>query len=69
MNTGNKDIFFKVLNNLFSGDDLKKAINWVRKNLGRNAQLKIGDAYIILQLTTTKAPIMYIQDEEHKDWV
>lgn len=69
MNTGNKEIFFKVLDNLFSGDDLKKATEWVKKNLGRNAQLQIGDAYIFLQQTTTKAPIMYIQDEEHKDWV
>ena len=69
MSTGNKDIFFKVLDNLFSGDDLKKATDWVKKNLGRNGQLQVGDAYIILQQTTNKAPIMYIQDEEHKDWV
>ncbi len=69
MDTGKKDIFFKVLENLFSGDDLKKANDWVKKNLGRETQLQIGDAYIILQQTTTKAPIMYIQDEEHKDWV
>lgn len=69
MNTGSKDIFYKVLDNLFSGEDLKKATDWVKKNLGRNAQIQIGDAYIILQQTTTKAPIMYIQDEEHKDWV
>lgn len=68
-NTGNKEIFYKVLDNLFSGEDLVKATNWVKKNLGKNAQLQIGDAYIILQQTTTKAPIMYIMDEEHKDWV
>lgn len=68
-NSGDKDIFFKVLDNLFSGDDLKKATNWVKQNLRKEVQLKVGDAYIVLQKTVQGAPIMYIVDEEHKDWV
>ena len=68
-NTGNKDIFFKVLDNLFEGDDLVKATNWIKSNLGRETRTKIGDANIILQRTVSGAPIMYIMDDEHVDWV
>lgn len=69
MNTRKTDIFFKVLEKLFSGEDLQKATNWLKKNIGKNTQTQIGDAYIFLQQSTVKAPIMYIMDEEHKDWV
>ncbi len=69
MNTKKRTVFYKTLNCLFRGEDLKKATDWLKKNIGKETQTKIGDAYIILQLTGAKAPIMYISDEEHKDWV
>ena len=67
--TGKKDMFYKVLEELFSGDDLTKAKAWVKKNLGKIKRTKIGDATIVLDQTTTEYPIMYITDDEHADWV
>lgn len=67
METGSKDIFFRVLNNIFSGQDLKTATEWLKQNIGKEMQTRIGDAYVILKQTVKKAPIMYITDEDHKD--
>lgn len=69
MRTGKKEVFFRVLDNVFIGDDLKTATNWVKNNLGREATKKIGDTNIVLSLTVMKAPIMYLVDDEHLDWI
>ena len=69
MRTGKKELFYKVLENVFSGDDLDKATKWVKKNLGKEASTKIGDANILLRLTVAKYPILNIVDDEHLDWV
>ena len=64
-----KDVFFTVLDNVFFGDDLIAATNWVKKNLGKETSTKIGDANIVLRLTVMNTPIMYILDDEHLDWI
>lgn len=69
MKTGKKEVYFKVLDNVFIGDDLKTATKWVKSNLGKEATKKIGDTNIVLRLTVMKTPIMYLVDDEHLDWI
>ena len=69
MKTGKKEVYFRVLDNVFIGDDLKTATNWVKNNLGREATKKIGDTNIVLRLTVMKTPIMYLVDDEYLDWI
>ena len=67
--TGNTDLFYKVLNTVFSGDDLTTAVNWFDRHVWSEASTKIGDANIILQLTTGGYPILIIVDDAHMGWV
>ena len=72
MGTGeiqSQDFFVKAASLLFSGEDTKKATDWLAANLGNNEKTQIGDAYIILQVGEEGAPIMYITDEEHMGWL
>ena len=69
MKTGKRDLYFKVLDCVFSGDDLKNATEWVRRNLGKRTQTKFGDANIVLDLTTMNYPIMHILEDEYLDWI
>lgn len=69
LDTGSKDIFFRVVKQLFTAEDLNTATDWLKQNIGKEAQIQIGDAYIFLRLTEKKAPVMHILDEYHKDRV
>ena len=68
-NTDRTEMFYKALKCVFSGDDLKKATSWIDNNLGKEAAIKIKDANIVLALTVSNRPIMYIIDDEHLDWI
>lgn len=69
MGTKNTDIFYKLLEAMFSGDDFTTANAWLKKNIGKEVSTKIGDANLVLRLTTSKSPILYIVDDEHLDWI
>ena len=69
MKTGKKETYYRVLNEVFIGDDLDKATRWVKNNLGKETTTKIGDTNIVLRLTVMKTPIMYLLDDEHLDWI
>lgn len=66
---GKLSVFNKVLEKLFSGDDLTKAKQWLKKNAKKEAQIQIGDAVIRLRLTVYKYPVMLIQDAKYIDGV
>lgn len=68
-NTGKTELFFKVLENIFVGEDLKTVNKWVKANLGKEAETKIGDANIVLRLTVSKYPVMYILLDDYLTWI
>ena len=67
--TGRTYLFYKTLNNVFSGDELIKASDWVSKNLGKERKTKIGELNIVLTKTVTNYPVMYIVDDDHLDYI
>lgn len=69
MNTGKTDIYYKLINTVFSGDDLSTATSWLKNNIGKTASTKIGDANLVLRLSVTNYPILYVVDDEHMDWI
>lgn len=69
LNTGNTDIYYKILKCVFNGDDLVEITAWLRDNIGKEASTKVGDANIILKLTESGSPMLYIVDDDHLDWI
>ncbi len=67
--TGKTEIFYKVLDDVFSGDDLAYITKWFSANVGTESSIKVADANIILRLTVSGYPILYIVDDEHIDWI
>lgn len=65
MNVGKTEIYYKTLRAVFDGDDLDTITSWVKKNIGKEAETKIGDANVVLRLTVSKYPIMYIVDDAY----
>lgn len=65
--TEETDLFFKLLNSVFSGDELGAVTTWVEENLGTEASMKAGDANVLLRLSAADYQILIIADDDHVD--
>ena len=69
LNTGDTRVFHKVLETVFNGDDFAAVTKWFDANAGAEADIKIGDANVLLRRTVSGAPVLYIVDDDYLDWV
>ena len=69
METGNTDIFMKIIKCVFFGDTQEEVLTWVQQNLGTETSLKIGCTNIVLRLTVMGYPVLYILDDEYLNYI
>lgn len=65
MKTGETHIYNDLINEVFTGKEANEATTWVQKHIYQEAETKFGDTNVVLRLTVSNYPILYILDDNY----
>lgn len=66
--TGNTDLFYKLISNLFEGEELATANIWLENNISKEATTTIGGMHLSLRLSVNNYPLLDIVNTDFPEY-
>ena len=66
--TGNTDLFYKLISSLFEGEELATANIWLENNISKEATTTIGGMHLSLRLSVNNYPLLDIVNTDFPEY-